>query len=348
MITGDHPQTAFSIAKDIEIASSYEEVATGTEVEEYFRKGEKEFDEFVKGKTVFSRVTPTDKLNIVNSLKRQGEFVAVTGDGVNDSPAIKTAHIGIAMGSGTDVSKETADMIIMDDNFKTIVEGVKEGRTAYSNIRKITYFLISTSIAEVLFFVLALISGMATPLLPIQLLWLNVVTDGFQDVSLSLEKIEDGIMEEKPRPTNENLFNKSMVVQSGIMGATIGLMVYGAWIIFNNVLHYDIVVSRALVMTLMVFMQNIHAFNCRSEKQSISKIKFTSNWFFIVSTIGSIGIQILFMEVPFLSQFLSLTTVSYFALLVLAAVSFIVLAVSESYKAIIRRKENKKIKLMVE
>lgn len=348
MITGDHPQTAFSIAKDIEIATDFNEVATGKDVEETFKKGEKVFDAFVKNKTVFSRVTPTDKLNIVNSLKRQGEFVAVTGDGVNDSPAIKTAHIGIAMGSGTDVSKETADMIIMDDNFKTIVEGVKEGRTAYSNIRKITYFLISTSIAEVLFFVLALISGLATPLLPIQLLWLNVVTDGFQDVALSLEKIEDGVMEEKPRPTNENLFNKAMIKESSIMGATIGLMVYGAWIIFNNALHLDIVVSRALVMTLMVFMQNIHAFNCRSERQSIRKIKFTSNWFFIVSTIGSIGIQILFMEIPFLSQFLSLTTVPYYMLLVLAVVSFIVLVVNESYKAIIKSKENKKLKLLVE
>jgi magnesium-transporting ATPase (P-type) len=128
MITGDHPLTAFKIAQDINIADNKNQVATGVDVEYQFSLGEASFDEFVKGKTVFSRVTPTDKLHIVESLKRQGEFVAVTGDGVNDSPAIKSAHIGIAMGSGTDVSKETADMIIMDDNFKSIVKGVKEGR----------------------------------------------------------------------------------------------------------------------------------------------------------------------------------------------------------------------------
>ena len=229
MITGDHPLTALSIAKDINIANNKSQVATGKEVENMFAKGEKAFDDFVKLKTVFSRVTPTDKLHIVESMKRQGEFVAVTGDGVNDSPAIKSAHIGIAMGSGTDVSKETADMIILDDNFNSIVTGVKEGRCAYSNIRKITYFLLSCSIAEVLFFVLAMVSGAGTPLLPIQLLWLNIVTDGFQDLSLSLEKPEQNIMNDKPRSTKESLFTKSMVSQCLISGGFIGLIVYGSW-----------------------------------------------------------------------------------------------------------------------
>ena len=338
MITGDHPLTAFSIAKDIEIATEFECVATGKQVEEAFGKGEEEFDKFVKGKTVFSRVTPTDKLNIVNSLKRQGEFVAVTGDGVNDSPAIKTAHIGIAMGSGTDVSKETADMIIMDDNFNSIVNGVKEGRCAYANIRKITYFLLSCSVAEVLFFILALICGTSAPLLAIQLLWLNVVTDGLQDLSLSLEKPEKDIMNEKPRPTNESLFSKSMVAQCATMGSTIGLLVFGAWMIFVKGLSYDVVVARSLVMTLMVFLQNVHAINCKSEKQSVFKVSFKSNWFFVASVLGSIGLQILFMEVPFLSQLLDLTTVPYFEVLILLAVSFVAIAVSEIYKLFVRRK----------
>ena len=337
MITGDHPLTAFSIASDCEIATNYNQVATGTEVEEAFRKGEDAFDNFVKQKTVFSRVTPTDKLNIVNSLKRQGEFVAVTGDGVNDSPAIKTAHIGIAMGSGTDVSKETADMIILDDNFNSIVQGVKEGRNAYANIRKITYFLLSGSIAEVLFFILALVAGMEPPLLAIQLLWLNIVTDGFQDLSLSFEKAEKGIMQEKPRQTTESLFSKSMTFQSVLMGSIIGLLVFGAWMIFINVFNYEIIVARSLVMTFMVFLQNIHAFNCRSEKQSIFKISFFSNPFFIISTIGSIGLQILFMEVEALSKFLDLTTVPYLMLFALLGISFIVLFVSEIYKLINRK-----------
>ena len=339
MITGDHPLTAFSIAQDINIATDFEQVATGVEVEEAFNKGKDHFDKFIKRKTVFSRVTPTDKLNIVNSLKRQGEFVAVTGDGVNDSPAIKSAHIGVAMGSGTDVSKETADMIILDDNFKSIVSGVKEGRCAYANIRKITFFLLSCSIAEVLFFILALICGTPTPLLAIQLLWLNVVTDGFQDISLSLEKPETGIMNEKPRPTNESLFSKSMVVQCGFMGGMIGIIVFVCWILLVNVFKFDLVVARSLVMALMVFLQNCHAINCRSEKQSLSKIPYNTNWFFVVSVLGSIGLQVLFMEIPFLSQLLDLTTVPYLTLLMLLAVSLIIVVAGEIYKAIIRKSE---------
>jgi len=343
MITGDHPLTALSIAKDINIANDMQQVATGKEVEAMFALGDKQFDEFVKGKTVFSRVTPTDKLHIVDSLKRQGEFVAVTGDGVNDSPAIKSAHIGIAMGSGTDVSKETADMIILDDNFSSIVQGVKEGRCAYANIRKITYFLLSCSIAEVLFFVLAMICGAGTPLLPIQLLWLNVVTDGFQDMSLSLEKPEPNIMNEKPRSTKESLFTKSMVSQCSIMGATIGLLVFGSWLILINVLNLDLVVARSLTMALMVFLQNAHALNCRSEKLSIFKMSYTSNWFFAVAVLGSIGLQILFMEVEALSALLELTTVSYSMLFALLALSLVSLIVGEIYKIILRKLDNKKL-----
>lgn len=341
MITGDHPLTAFSIAKDINIATDLEQVAIGSDVEKMYSLGEEKFDKFVKEKTVFSRVTPTDKLHIVDSLKRQGEFVAVTGDGVNDSPAIKSAHIGIAMGSGTDVSKETADMIIIDDNFTSIVEGVKEGRCAYANIRKITYFLLSCSIAEVLFFVLAMICGAGTPLLPIQLLWLNVVTDGFQDLSLSLEKPEPNIMNEKPRSTKESLFTKSMITQCSLTGGTMGLLVFGVWMILVYAVKLDIVVARSLVMTLMVFLQSAHALNCRSEKTSIFKMNYKSNWFFYFAVIFSVALQILFMEVPALSMLLELTTIPYTIMFVLLASSILILVVSELYKLVVRKRENK-------
>ena len=310
-----------------------------------FNKGAKEFDDFIKTKSVFSRVTPTDKLHIVESLKRQGEFVAVTGDGVNDSPAIKAAHIGIAMGGGTDVSKETADMIIMDDNFNSIVKGVKEGRCAYSNIRKITYFLISCSFAEVLFFLLAMIFGAGTPLLPIQLLWLNVVTDGFQDMSLSLEKPEPKIMEEKPRSTKESLFSKSMLLQCLIMGGVIGLIVFGSWIVLTKSMNIDIAVARSLTMALMVFLQNAHAFNCRSEKRSIFKLSYKTNWVFYVAVFGSIGLQILIMEIDILSKLLHLTTVSYILLSVLLISSLIIIVISEIYKLIINQLEKRKKRL---
>jgi len=342
MITGDHPLTALSIAKDIDIAQNDTQIATGQDVEYYFNKSESEFDTFIKGKTVFSRVTPTDKLHIVESLKRQGEFVAVTGDGVNDSPAIKSAHIGIAMGSGTDVSKETADMIILDDNFNSIVSGIKEGRTAYSNIRKTTYFLLSGSIAEVLFFILALVFGTATPLLAIQLLWLNIVTNGLQDIALSFEKAEPSIMQDKPRSTKESLFSKSMAFESSVMGGIIGIVVFICWLFLINTQPIDI--SRSLVMTLMVFLQNWHAFNCRSEKQSIFKINIFSNWFFAFSTLGSIGLQILFMEVDSLSHLLELTTIPYDTLLILLGVSLSIFILGELFKICLRRFDKRQTK----
>ena len=185
MITGDHPLTAYSIGKDLGLCNFFDEVTTTTEVNEMLKKGKAEFDKFVKCKKIFSRVTPLDKLEIVESLKRSGEFVAVTGDGVNDAPALKAANIGVAMGSGTDIARETADMIIVDDNFKSIVSGIKEGRVAYANIRKIIYFLISCGLAEVVFFCLAIMMDLPIPLVAIQLLWLNVVTDGIHDFALS-------------------------------------------------------------------------------------------------------------------------------------------------------------------
>ena len=208
MVTGDHPLTAFCIAKELGLASKFEEVATGSEIEDELAKGKDSFDKYINTKRVFTRVTPIQKLEIVDAYKRNGEFVAVTGDGVNDAPAIKAANIGIAMGSGSDVAKETSNMIIIDDNFKSIVAGIEEGRNAYANIRKVVYMLISCGFAEVLFFTLSIAFGMPIPLAAVQLLWLNLVTDGLQDLALSFEKGEKNVMKEKPRDPKESLFDK--------------------------------------------------------------------------------------------------------------------------------------------
>ena len=229
MITGDHSLTAFSIAKELGIVKNYEEVITGEELE--FCVNEKEFDDCIKNKKVFARVTPLQKLKIVESLQRMGEFVAVTGDGVNDAPAIKAANIGVAMGSGTDVAKETANMIIIDDNFASIVAGIEEGRNAYSNIRKISILLLSCGFAEVLFFVLAILFNLPMPLVAIQLLWLNLVTDGLQDMALSFERETDTIMKQKPRKTSESLFEKEMIKQILASGLFMGIIVFDVWFI---------------------------------------------------------------------------------------------------------------------
>ncbi|MDE5888956.1 MAG: HAD-IC family P-type ATPase, partial [Bacilli bacterium] len=303
MVTGDHPLTAFAIAKELGLCSKESEVATGRDIEKYRSMGEKEFDKFISCIKVFSRVTPIDKLDIVNSFKRQGEFVAVTGDGVNDAPAIKSANIGIAMGSGTDVAKETASMIVADDNFTSIVSGVKEGRTAYSNIRKITLFLLGCGFAEVCFFLLSIAFGYDIPLLAIQLLWLNIVTDGLQDVALSFEKAEKNIMKEKPRDTKESLFSKDLMIEVLILGITISAIVFGTWKYMMDK-NYDIVFARSVIMMLMVFIQNINVLNCRSEKRSVFKESLLDNPFVIATVIGSILLQVIISEIPATAMFL--------------------------------------------
>jgi len=339
MITGDHPLTAFKIAKDLKLTNTYDEVTTGTEVEEYLKKSEKEFDEFVKSKKIFTRVTPIEKLKIVDSLKRQGEFVAVTGDGVNDAPALRTANIGIAMGSGTDIARETSKMIVMDDNFKSIVNGVLEGRVAYANIRKITYFLVSCGLAEVLFFALAIMFDMPMPLVAIQLLWLNVVTDGLQDISLSFEPAETNIMQEKPRNPKESLFDKQLLTEILVAGLSIGLIVFGVWAYLINVLNFETTVARGYVMALMIIIQNIHAFNCRSEKQSIFKMPIKNNPVFLFAVLGSLFLGIAVIEIDFLNVFLKTNHIPAIHLLGLFCIGFIILVIMEFYKMI---KNNKR------
>lgn len=337
MITGDHPLTASKIAKDLGLITSDSEVATAKEFNEAYDKGLDYFKKYIRHKLVFSRVTPLDKLKIIKALQDMGEFVAVTGDGVNDAPAIKAANIGIAMGSGTDVAKETADMIITDDNFASIVEGIYEGRSAYSNIRKVSYMLLSCGLAEVLFFTLAIIFNMPVPLLAIQLLWLNIVTDGLQDLALSFEKAPRSIMKEKPVSKDEEIFNKYLMKEVLVAGSFIGLSVFFIWyyLIKSGMPAFN---ARSYIMTLMVFMQNIHVLNCKSEKESIFKIKLFDNKFLIFSISAAIILQIIVMETDLLSKLLKAPKISYIHMLYLFGISLIVLFVMEIYKYIERKR----------
>ena len=339
MITGDHALTAYAIAKDLNIVSSKEEVVTGSDLNFYSDSDEK-FDRFVEGKKVFARVTPLQKLKIVESLQRQGEFVAVTGDGVNDAPAIKVANIGVAMGSGTDVAKETAKMIIIDDNFSSIVAGIEEGRNAYSNIRKISLMLLSCGLAEVLFFVLSIAFDLPMPLVAIQLLWLNLVTDGLQDMALSFERETDTIMKEKPRSTKESLFEKELVKQIFLSGTFIGVLVFVVWYILINNLHMEVAHARGYVLALMVFIQNMHVLNCRSESKSVFENGFKQNKFVLFTIVGTIILQMIVMEVPILSRFLQTYDVPNLHLVILFVVSLPIILIMEMYKYVKKHKNN--------
>ncbi len=336
MITGDHPLTAFSIARDLELAENMDQVANGEEVEKIYRRGQKDFDEFVSQKLVFARVTPLQKLHIVNSLKRQGEFVAVTGDGVNDAPALKSANIGVAMGSGTDIARETADMIIVDDNFKSIVAGVKEGRVAYANIRKIILFLISCNIAEAVFFCLAIALDLPMPFVAVQLLWLNVVTDGVQDFALSFEKAEKDILSEKPRDPKESIFDKTLLHKILFSAAVITGVIFALYYYLVRIANVDIVVARSYTMCLMVFIQNVHAFNCRSEKQSAFRISLLKNPVFLFGIAGTIILQLIVMEVPIFTQFLQTISMPPVLIAEFFGIALVILVALEIYKVFAR------------
>lgn len=342
MITGDHPLTAYYIGERLGIVSNYDGVATGDDIEAELKSGKKNFDEYLKSIRVCARVTPTQKLEIVESLKRQGEFVAVTGDGVNDAPALKSANIGIAMGSGSDVAKETGDMIIVDDNFSTIVTGVKEGRKAYNNIRNVIYLLLSTGFSEIILFVLSIVCNMPIPLTAVQFLWLNLITNGIQGDALAFEKNDIGIMKDKVRSTKEGVFDKLLLSEILISAAAIALIVFGLYNYLYNIRGLDVVTVRTYIMVVMVFMENIHIFNCRSEKVSIFKVKLRDNYFVVSTLIITSIFQIIIVMIPGLANVFELGTIPFSSTIGLLLLTVPIIALMEVFKIFVRRSRNEK------
>lgn len=327
MITGDHPATASTIAKELGIKEKQRAVVTGAELEKAGGPADVGFQGLVASTNVFARVSPTQKLEIVDVLIKKGEFVAVTGDGVNDAPALKRANIGVAMGSGTDVAKDVGAMIVVDDNFSSIVAGVEEGRFAYDNVRKVIYLLVSTGAAEVIMFILSIFAGLPLPLLAVQLLWLNLVTNGIQDKALAFEAGEAETMGRKPRNPKEGIFNNIMSKQILISGLIMGTIAFGLWFYLNKYTDMTELHARNMVLLLMVLMQNLHIFNCRSERKSTFSIPISRNYFLILFVILTQGLHIASMHIPFMQDILRIEpiTVQEWAYILLLAIPLLLL-----------------------
>ena len=306
MITGDHKNTAVAIAKELNIAKSIEESITGPEID---KLDEKEFFENIEKYSVFARVSPEHKVNIVSALKAKGNIVSMTGDGVNDAPSLKRADIGVAMGiTGTDVSKGAADMILLDDNFTTIVEAVKEGRNIYNNIKKTIMFLLSCNLGEVISIFVATLFAFSTPLVATQLLWINLVTDTLPAISLGLDPGNDDVMNENPRPVSESFFAKGAGLRAIIGGTLIGVFTLLAFII--GLIEKDITTISAMRMAsdealthartmsfiVLTVSQLFYAYTMRVDNVSTFKIGIFKNKYLNISVIIGLVLQILLIN----------------------------------------------------
>jgi len=334
MITGDHPLTAMAIAKELNIAKEGSQVITGEQIQRLGPPDTPEFYNKISTCRVFAEVSPMQKYQIVEALRKSGHFVAVTGDGANDAPALKRANLGVAMGSGTDVAKETSSMIVLDDNFSSIVAGVEEGRFAYDNVRKVIYLLISTGCAEIMLFFFAIFAGLPLPLFAVQLLWLNLVTEGIQYVALAFEAGEPGAMSRPPRSPKEGIFDHLMIQQTLISGLVIGFVAFGVWLVGLRFLHLEENVARNFVFLIMIMFENLHALNCRSERRSIFKISLTKNKLLIFAVVAAHVLHIFAMYNPFLSKLLKIFPITLKEWFIMLLLSFSVVISSEIFKYI--------------
>ncbi|MBU3155111.1 calcium-translocating P-type ATPase, PMCA-type [Clostridium estertheticum] len=299
MITGDHKNTAYAIGKDLEICKSPEEVITGDELD---KLSDKELDKNIDNLKIFARVSPKHKLRIVKAFKHKNHIVAMTGDGVNDAPAIKEADIGIAMGiSGTDVTKEASSMILLDDNFATIVSAVEEGRVIYNNIRKFIRYLLSCNLGEVLTMFLASLFYLENPLLPIQILFVNLVTDGLPAIALGVDPADPDIMLEKPRGKNESVFSRGLTEKIIIRGCLIGVCTILSFI-GGKYYGMSIEACRTLALGTLVLSQLIHVFECRSEKHSLFEINPFTNMYLLGAVSISVIMLLSIVYIPFLQN----------------------------------------------
>lgn len=340
MITGDHAVTALAIAKKLGIADGNAEVLTGRDIE---KMDDSELFKKVITVSVYARVSPQHKLRIVEQLKKHGHIVAVTGDGVNDAPALKSAHIGVAMGrAGTDVAKEASDMVLTDDNFASIFNAVKEGRIVFDNIRKVTFFLIPTGVAAILSILGTVVMGMPIPYVPAQLLWINLVTNGLQDVALAFEPGEKGIIERPPRDPKQGIMSRILIERTIVVG-----LIISAGVVYNFATALNrgdtIEKARTVAVTTMVFFQFFQAWNSRSELQSIFRIKLLSNPFLFFSMIAAFLAQLSVIYVPALQWVFRTEPIAMDEWLQILMVSATVVLVVEADKWLRRKRRSRHV-----
>ncbi len=357
MVTGDHARTGSAIARQVHVdrppayntpharsqggdghtsKDPLPRAFTGQDIDE---ASDEQLDELLDQTNVFARVKPTQKTRIVERMKANNQIVAVTGDGVNDAPALKTAHLGAAMGSGTDVAKEASDMVITDDNFSSVYAAVEQGRAAFGNIRMATFFLLSTGAADVLIILSALALGWPLPLLPAQILWCNVVTNGIADVALAFEPGEEALYRRPPRPPAEGILDGTLLERLVIVGIWLALGVLG---MFLWVWEFDfatftgnpenLTLARTAALTTLVLFQKVHVFNCRSEDVSIFRKSLMANKLLFIGVITSLLIHIAAIYIPLTQNLLSLAPLDWTTWLIATAVASTAIIVNELHK----------------
>ena len=327
MITGDHILTAKAIAKELGILGNNDLAITGKELDKISKS---ELEKNISKYSVFARVSPEHKVRIVEAFQKTGAVVAMTGDGVNDAPALKKADIGIAMGkNGTDVAKNAADMILADDNFVTIVEAVKQGRNIFDNIKKAVHFLISTNIGEIVTIFMGLLLGLKSPLLAIQLLWINLVTDSLPAIAIGLESPDKNIMNQKPRNSRKSIFADGLWSKIILEGIMLGMLTLVAFSVGNNL--YGLEVGRTMAFVAMAMLELVHSFNVKSE-ESIFKVGILENKYLIGAFILGTLLQVVVVMVPAFASVFSLVSLTGTQWLYTLGISILPVIIIEAQK----------------
>jgi Ca2+-transporting ATPase len=332
MITGDHKITAKSIATDAGIYFNDDKIITGSEMD---NMSDSEIIKDINKISVFARVNPEHKLRIVNLFRSQGKIIAMTGDGVNDAPSLVAADLGIAMGRiGTEVAKEASDIILLDDNFETIVSAIEEGRAIYKTIKKVLLYLFSTGISEIFIILMALLLNLPLPLLAVQIIWLNFVTDGVLDAALAFDPKENNLLDKKSKKTNKFLFDKIMIQRLIIFSLIMGI---GTLLLFKQYYMIDMTKALTISLTVLSIFQWFNVWNCRSETESIFNKDIFSNKFLVYGTVIVILLQLVAVYNPFMQEILKTTSLNLqeWAFIILMSSSIVV--VEEGRKFIARR-----------